>query len=435
VNDCRLSKLLFVILASIAGYVPVAFAATPWVAHPEWVRKGTMVSIAALMDLGYSQKMAVFGNFVSIKEGGFNSVNQFGCVGFIQWCPGTFGPAFGGEYVAPAPPTVTNSQLTGRAIPSEQLQANAARGYFVSEWTNGGQNYTSLIGREVCVRSNERLDQQPPCERITITQGSIMTACLFGCRGAGAKLAGWKNNGNSCTGASSARDGNGKCVQDYLVDGAKYDVSEITSMKSDELNAVRKSDGKIIHSDKIANGQEDDEAYPLPGNTGKLPSGMTPPPKCASLNLMGAMVLASKGYQNAAIAAGQQAYKQLPVSNMLGCIFKLQTYFSNISSILSGLLNVIVGVLLAIVSSVINAICKYVVDAVTTVLEMICLPIPNLGFSLSMPSTSSGYCNGLSLGSFISVSGRGGMFPSGMPMMSVPPNMSLGAQYYQRRSQ
>jgi hypothetical protein len=140
-------------------------------------------------------------------------------------------------------------------------------------------------------------------------------------------------------------------------------------------------------------------------------------------------------YAQQAAAAGYNAYGNMPVSNTLECILTLKSYFSNISSILSGLLNGIVGVLLTIVNTVINAICQYLVNIVKEVLNMICLPIPNLGFSLSMPSTSSGYCNGLSLGSFISVSGRGGMFPSGMPMMSVPPNMSLGAQYYQKRSQ
>jgi len=422
---CVLSLLfVIVILVLICEPAMAKLTCNPAIKNYDGVR----VSEGVLTGYGYKPGTAQFGSKISGAEGGFNSVNCYGCVGFIQWCPGTFEAYFGYSYLANPIPS---------RIPAPATQAAQAKAYWANQWKYG-KNYLSLLGHEVCVAPTKR--KAGGC--VTVTQSSILFACQFGCAGSKAKIAGYVNNGFSCSGTSSARDGNGVCVELYLYRGAGYDVSEITGMTSDELNAIRRSDGKIVNDPTCGKDGENSELVQMPASacasvTGTSGVGaVAPPPKCSEINLMGGITLAQKAYQNAAIAAGQNVYKDMKVRNLMQCILNIKSYFSKIQALLSSVAGAIGALILQLLGEFFKMVCDYIIKTIENLMQMVCVPVPNLGFSLKldMPSLQSASCDGLSLADFISINGHGGTFPAGMPALSIN-NMSLGTELFRKRSQ
>ncbi len=356
--------------------------------------------------------MAQFGSVVSASEGGWHSVNCFGCVGFIQWCPGTFEGAFGYSYLS-----------NPGKFPDNQKQVNEALKYWRYHWNNGGKNYIGAIaGKEVCTEPTKK--RASTC--VTATQSSILYACGFGCLGSKAKINGFIKNGYQCDGAFSARDGSGFCVQNYLVRGAGYDVSFITNMTSDELNAVRRMDGKVVNDPQCGAGGGD-ELLLLPGNACGAPPKAMPVPKCTDVNLLAGITLATKAYQNATIAATQQAYRKMTVTDLHACIMKLQTYWNVIKGLLTASLDGIALLIVALLQGLLTQVCNMIVNAINSLLAAICIPVPSLNLSLSVPSLASESCDGVSLLNFMSINGAGSPFPSSLPLMKIN-GMSLGAE-------
>ncbi|HXH47622.1 MULTISPECIES: acyltransferase [Bradyrhizobium] len=163
-------------------------------------------SAANLTAAGIPSNCADFASKVSGSEGNFGTVNQFGCLGAFQFCPGTFERYYSGS---------AQSFLNN---PSAQTAAWTQ--YEQNSWAQAQKNgLTSIVGQQVCSGSK--------CA--TIDQSSILMACQFGC-GSNGKLANYVASGD-CN-ARNVKDGNGVSVCTYLVRGAGYDVSCFTGQNS-----------------------------------------------------------------------------------------------------------------------------------------------------------------------------------------------------------
>lgn len=161
------------------------------------------VSVNDLIRAGMPPGFAGFGALVSKHEGNWGSVNQFGCLGAFQFCPGTFERFYKGG----------RDQFL--ANPSHQV--TAWMDYQRTEWAKAQKNgLHNLVGQQVCYKGR--------CG--TITESSVLMACQFGC-GANGKLGNLSKNGLNCD-ARNVKDGNNKSVCDYLIDGAGQDVSAVT---------------------------------------------------------------------------------------------------------------------------------------------------------------------------------------------------------------
>ena len=160
-----------------------------------------------LTNAGMPAQCAAFGAKVSSSEGNWGSINQFGCLGAFQFCPGTFQQYYSGSAQS--------------FLDDPKAQVAAWTSYEQSEWTKAQSNgLTSLIGTQVCTGGS--------C--FTVSQSSILMACQFGC-GANGKLANFAKGGD-CT-ASNVLDGNGVSVCSYLQRGAGYDASCFTRQTAD----------------------------------------------------------------------------------------------------------------------------------------------------------------------------------------------------------
>lgn len=163
-------------------------------------------SASTLSDAGIPENCAAFAAKVSGSEGSFGTVNQYGCLGAFQFCPGTFERYYNGS---------AQSFLNSRTA-----QVAAWTKYEQDSWSQAQRNgMTSLIGQQVCHAGR--------CA--TIDQSAILMACQFGC-GARGKLANYMTGGD-CN-ARSVKDGNGVSVCTYLLRGAGYDASCFTGEQS-----------------------------------------------------------------------------------------------------------------------------------------------------------------------------------------------------------
>jgi hypothetical protein len=112
----------------------------------------------------------------------------------------------------------------------------------------------------------------------------------------------------------------------------------------------------------------------------------------------------------------QDTYRQMNYKSSSGCIIKIMGYLDVIQKVLSGALSLIATAVLGLVTWLIGYVCKYVVTTINNLLASICLPIPNLSLSMSLPSLQSKSCDGISLLNVISVKGSslggGGSLPS-----------------------
>jgi hypothetical protein len=171
-------------------------------------------SAQAITDAGMPSQCSDFASKVSQSEGNWSSVNQAGCVGAFQFCPGTFERYYSG------------SQQDFLSDPSAQVKAWTK--YEQDSWSQAqNSGSTSLVGQQVCSGGN--------C--FTVDQSAVLMACQFGC-GPKGKLANFIANGDQCTqgnnpnkpngGSSPTNDGNGVCVASYLQRGAGYDASCFT---------------------------------------------------------------------------------------------------------------------------------------------------------------------------------------------------------------
>jgi hypothetical protein len=163
-------------------------------------------SAASLTSAGIPANCADFAAKVSSSEGNFGSVNQAGCLGAFQFCPGTFERYYNGS---------AQSFLS-----NPQAQTVAWTQYEQNSWSQAQRNgLTSLVGQQVC--SGGRC--------ATIDQSAILMACQFGC-GKNGKLANYAASGD-CS-ARNVKDGNGVSVCSYLIRGSGYDASCFTGDQS-----------------------------------------------------------------------------------------------------------------------------------------------------------------------------------------------------------
>lgn len=161
---------------------------------------------STLSSAGIPANCADFAAKVSGSEGSFGTVNQYGCLGAFQFCPGTFERYYNGS---------AESFLN-----SPTAQAAAWTKYEQDSWSQAQRNgMTSLIGQQVCYSGR--------CA--TIDESAILMACQFGC-GSRGKLANYMTGGD-CS-ARNVKDGNGVSVCTYLVRGAGYDASCFTNGQS-----------------------------------------------------------------------------------------------------------------------------------------------------------------------------------------------------------
>lgn len=184
-------------------------------------------SRADLIAAGLPADLADFGVFVSLHEGGnqgFRSINQFGCVGFSQFCPGTLQQYYSG----------TADQF--RNDPAGQVQAFLA--YQRDSWRTAQRLGVAddLIGRQICYGGECR----------TITSSSILMACQLGC----GKLQAYIRNGYSCEGSNNAGDGNASDTAcRFMFQAAGIDVSGITGMDDGGASPVEPDDGGTVPSE------------------------------------------------------------------------------------------------------------------------------------------------------------------------------------------
>ncbi|MDD5585647.1 MAG: hypothetical protein PHY92_01655 [Alphaproteobacteria bacterium] len=134
----------------------------------------------------------------------------------------------------------------------------------------------------------------------------------------------------------------------------------------------------------------------------------------------------ANAYTTGAMAAAQTQFRSMQIKDGGACMLKLMTYFDQIGSILSGTITLIGAILIGLLKTILTSVCNFIVTGINNLLASICIPVPNLGFSLSLPQLTSQSCDGISLQNFISVTGH----PSGLPPLSFGgysiPVMSLG---------
>ncbi|MGX7743959.1 acyltransferase [Rhodopseudomonas parapalustris] len=163
-------------------------------------------SAATLSGAGIPTNCAAFASKVSGSEGSFGTVNQYGCLGAFQFCPGTFERYYNGS---------AQSFLN-----SPTAQVAAWTKYEQDSWSQARKNgMTSLIGQQVCHAGRCAM----------IDESAVLMACQFGC-GARGKLANYMTGGD-CS-ARNVKDGNGVSVCTYLLRGAGYDASCFTGGQS-----------------------------------------------------------------------------------------------------------------------------------------------------------------------------------------------------------
>ncbi len=183
-------------------------------------------SAASLVAAGMPQNCANFAAKVSSSEGSFGTLNQYGCLGAFQFCPGTFERYYSGS---------AQSFLND---PSAQTAAWTQ--YEQDSWSQAQKNgLTSLVGQQVCSGG----------QCATIDQSAILMACQFGC-GSKGKLANYMGSGD-CD-ARGVKDGNGVSVCTYLIRGSGYDVSCFTGQQQTICTQAPTGQGDFPTSSGIA---------------------------------------------------------------------------------------------------------------------------------------------------------------------------------------
>jgi len=352
---------------------------------------------------------------VSRSEGSWGTISSKGCVGAFQFCPFGYLPTVLRKY------GVTVDQL--RANPA--IQVKAYMDYLKEQWGLAKRNnITDAIGKDVCISAEK-------CHKAT--QSSILKGCQFGCGRGGAPWHYVHTNNlkcfpdrskKSCGYAKSGTDGFCTCTGTFMYRGACKDISYITGLPPD----VKEGDDCKLYA-----GQPyDAEKNPLmPGivssDVNPVHPGKSTPINCVNLRLQRALTLAAMGFKSAATAAALEVYRKLKYNDKSNCLLQITTYFDAITNILQSSISLLAGIVFGILNAVLSKVCEFIITGINNLLVMKdCLPVPNLGLSLSLPSLQRKTCKGVSLGDFISVSGGysgyGGAFPGSLnPMMLMEP--------------
>ncbi|MDD5585646.1 MAG: hypothetical protein PHY92_01650 [Alphaproteobacteria bacterium] len=178
------------------------------------------------------------------------------------------------------------------------------------------------------------------------------------------------------------------------------------------------SDG-VVGTNPVT-GEPNIQGMSIPSQSGASGPGTGPgktmePLNCVDLKLSQSLQMAEISFQTAKIAAIQQTYNQMQIKDGGACMLKLMTYFNTISEILSGAVSLIGTIVIGVLSKILSSICEFIVTGINNLLASICIPVPNLGFNLSLPQLTSQSCDGISLQNFISVTGH----PAGLPPLSI----------------
>lgn len=173
-------------------------AAAVLILSPSCVNAGELA--VDLIAAGMSKQCAPFAEAVSKREGNFGQVNQFGCLGAFQFCPGTFERYYAGSA------DQFLSDYTGQ----------------VTSWTNFEMDQWALAQQNGLTSLIDQVIDFPGHPHTSVSASSILMACQFGC-GKHGKLANYMKS-RDC-GAANVKDGNKVSVCDYLALGAGKDVS------------------------------------------------------------------------------------------------------------------------------------------------------------------------------------------------------------------
>lgn len=137
----------------------------------------------------------------------------------------------------------------------------------------------------------------------------------------------------------------------------------------------------------------------------------------------GAILEANRAYVAGAIKVANDTFRQHRTNSYASCMIKIIDYFDKIKLLLSSVIGMLGAIILALVAAILNWACQYVVNAINALLASVCLPIPSIGFSLSMPGTPSASCDGFSLLNLMQAQGG---FSTSIPYSQTTNGMSLG---------
>lgn len=145
------------------------------------------------------------------------------------------------------------------------------------------------------------------------------------------------------------------------------------------------------------------------------------PPDCLKEkdknNFANGLDKAAKAYSNAVQIAGMKKYKDAlkaqadnPQQNVHGkiektyCIEDIKIYFKTLRQLISDLKAFIIKMIEWLIEYILEKICELIISAIETLLEMICIPLPDLSLpdllGFGLPETT---CSGISLGDFVSI--------------------------------
>jgi len=80
-------------------------------------------------------------------------------------------------------------------------------------------------------------------------------------------------------------------------------------------------------------------------------------------------------------------------------------FFETLIGLLEGLDGVILGIIKTMIETLLEKVCEYVATGINSLLEMICIPLPDISLpSFSLPGFSGTSCDGISLADFVTVS-------------------------------
>lgn len=154
-------------------------------------------------------------------------------------------------------------------------------------------------------------------------------------------------------------------------------------------------------------------------------------PPCPNKALAAGLRQASEAYFVATQAAMQDHYDRSLEQDRINpkkyqrgkildtyCLSVQLDFFNVISQLISGF-SLIEAAIKALINSILSSVCSYVYNAVTSVLNTFCLPLPSFSFSASLPSgPSHSTCAGISLADAIKVT-------PGQPLKTLYPLSSV----------
>lgn len=164
---------------------------------------------------GMPENLAPFAARISSAEGGWESSNQFGCVGFFQACGATFTALYSGS--------------KAQFLADRPGQVQAYLQYARTSWSQVEPYLGQLRGQQVTYGGKS----------FVIDDSAILFGMQFGLGRLRAFLRGGCEAPKAGPGTSPAIDGNGVSVCTYFGKGIGYDVSAITGSAYANLQPVQ----------------------------------------------------------------------------------------------------------------------------------------------------------------------------------------------------